>query len=30
MKKHPRQPYIVINDAPKVAALKRLYPQMSK
>jgi peptide-methionine (S)-S-oxide reductase len=25
---HPDQPYIAINDLPKVAALKRLYPQM--
>ncbi|MGA7613890.1 MAG: peptide-methionine (S)-S-oxide reductase MsrA [Thermoanaerobaculia bacterium] len=25
--KHPRQPYIVINDLPKIEALKRLYPQ---
>lgn len=24
---HPRYPYIAINDLPKVAALKRLYPQ---
>jgi peptide-methionine (S)-S-oxide reductase len=24
---HPNQPYIVINDLPKVAALKRLFPQ---
>jgi peptide-methionine (S)-S-oxide reductase len=25
---HPDQPYIAINDLPKVGALKRLYPQM--
>lgn len=25
---HPDEPYIVINDAPKVAALKRLYPSL--
>lgn len=25
---HPYQPYIVINDAPKVAHLKQLYPQV--
>jgi peptide-methionine (S)-S-oxide reductase len=25
---HPNQPYIVINDQPKVATLKRLYPQI--
>jgi peptide-methionine (S)-S-oxide reductase len=25
---HPSQPYIAINDLPKVAALKRLYPQL--
>jgi peptide-methionine (S)-S-oxide reductase len=25
---HPDQPYIVINDAPKVAALKQLYPSL--
>ena len=24
---HPEQPYIVINDLPKVEKLKRLYPQ---
>jgi peptide-methionine (S)-S-oxide reductase len=24
---HPDQPYIVINDLPKIATLKRLYPQ---
>jgi len=27
-KKHPWQPYIVINDKPKVAALKRQYPNL--
>ncbi len=25
---HPEQPYIAINDLPKVAALKRLYPEL--
>jgi peptide-methionine (S)-S-oxide reductase len=25
---HPNQPYIVINDRPKVAALKQLYPAL--
>ncbi|WP_232476251.1 peptide-methionine (S)-S-oxide reductase MsrA [Flavisphingomonas formosensis] len=25
--RHPRYPYILVNDLPKVAALKRLYPQ---
>jgi peptide-methionine (S)-S-oxide reductase len=25
---HPDQPYIVINDLPKVEKLKRLYPQL--
>ena len=25
---HPRQPYIVFNDLPKIDALKRVYPQM--
>ena len=25
---HPDQPYIVINDQPKIATLKRLYPQL--
>ena len=28
MARHPRNPYILINDAPKVAALKRLYPAL--
>ena len=27
-RKHPNQPYIVINDRPKVAALKRRYPSL--
>jgi peptide-methionine (S)-S-oxide reductase len=27
---HPFDPYIVINDAPKVAALKSRYPQLAK
>jgi peptide-methionine (S)-S-oxide reductase len=26
--RHPESPYIRINDAPKVAALKRIYPQL--
>ena len=25
---HPNQPYIVINDLPKIDALKRVYPQL--
>ena len=25
---HPRDPYIVINDAPKVVNLKRQFPQL--
>lgn len=25
--RHPYQPYIVVNDLPKIATLKRLYPQ---
>ena len=29
-RKHPNQPYIVINDRPKVAALKRQYPSLFK
>ena len=29
-RKHPWQPYIVINDRPKVAALKRQYPSLFK
>lgn len=29
-KKHPWQPYIVINDRPKVAALKAKYPNLFK
>ncbi|HEY1214003.1 MAG TPA: peptide-methionine (S)-S-oxide reductase MsrA [Bryobacteraceae bacterium] len=28
--KHPTYPYIAINDMPKVAALKKNYPQMCK
>jgi peptide-methionine (S)-S-oxide reductase len=27
MAKNPRNPYIVINDLPKVRELKRLYPE---
>jgi peptide-methionine (S)-S-oxide reductase len=27
MTRHPRDPYIMINDLPKVADLKRLFPQ---
>jgi peptide-methionine (S)-S-oxide reductase len=30
MKLNPRYPYIVVNDAPKVAKLKRTYPQLWK
>ncbi|GAA4749298.1 peptide-methionine (S)-S-oxide reductase MsrA [Sphingomonas daechungensis] len=29
-RKHPQHPYIVINDEPKVAKLKRAYPQYWK
>lgn len=29
-KKHPLQPYIVVNDRPKVAALKSRYPNLFK
>jgi peptide-methionine (S)-S-oxide reductase len=29
-RKHPWEPYIVINDRPKVAALKRAYPSLYK
>ena len=29
-RRHPFEPYIVINDRPKVAALKRQYPSMFK
>ena len=29
-RKHPWQPYIVINDRPKVVALKRQYPSLFK
>ena len=29
-RRHPNYPYIVINDAPKVAKLKRVYPQYWK
>ncbi|HEX6661988.1 MAG TPA: peptide-methionine (S)-S-oxide reductase MsrA [Sphingomicrobium sp.] len=29
-RKHPWQPYIVINDRPKVTALKRQYPSLFK
>ena len=28
MRRNPRHPYIVINDRPKVAALKRLFPDL--
>lgn len=28
MRKHPDHPYIVVNDAPKVQALKRLFPSL--
>ena len=29
-RKHPCEPYIVFNDRPKVAALKRQYPSLFK
>ncbi len=29
-RKHPLNPYIVVNDRPKVAALKRAYPNLYK
>ena len=29
-RKHPTYPYIVVNDLPKLAALKRKYPQWWK
>ena len=29
-RRHPNYPYIVVNDAPKVAKLKRAYPQFWK
>ena len=29
-RKHPWEPYIVFNDQPKVAALKRQYPRLFK
>jgi peptide-methionine (S)-S-oxide reductase len=29
-RRHPNYPYIVVNDAPKVAKLKRTYPQFWK
>jgi len=28
--RHPRQPYIVLNDRPKLARLQRLFPQLLK
>ncbi len=28
LSRHPRDPYIVINDAPKLVALKRLFPRL--
>jgi peptide-methionine (S)-S-oxide reductase len=28
MRRNPNYPYIVVNDAPKVAALKKLFPQL--
>lgn len=28
MTKHPSQPYIVINDLPKVENLKRIFPDI--
>lgn len=27
MRRHPRAPYVVVNDLPKLAELRRLYPQ---
>jgi peptide-methionine (S)-S-oxide reductase len=30
LKRHPYEPYIVINDAPKVAALKKTFPDLYK
>ena len=30
MRKHPLYPYVVIHDRPKLAALKRTYPQLWK
>jgi peptide-methionine (S)-S-oxide reductase len=27
MTRHPRDPYIMVNDLPKVADLKRLFPE---
>jgi peptide-methionine (S)-S-oxide reductase len=30
MKRNPRHPYILAHDVPKVAALKRLFPALSK
>ena len=29
-RRHPNYPYIVVNDAPKIAKLKRSYPQLWK
>jgi len=28
MRLHPDYPYIVYNDAPKIVALRKLYPQL--
>lgn len=28
VRKHPREPYVVINDLPKIEELKRRYPQL--
>jgi len=28
VRKHPRAPYVVVNDLPKIAELKRRYPQL--
>jgi peptide-methionine (S)-S-oxide reductase len=28
MRKHPLHPYVVVNDRPKLAKLKRSYPQL--
>jgi peptide-methionine (S)-S-oxide reductase len=30
MRRHPYHPYILVNDRPKLAALKRTYPQLWK
>jgi len=30
LNRHPNEPYIVINDAPKVAALQKQFPKLYK